>query len=54
VWYEWGKIERHTGVWLGKLKERDHPEDLIIDGEMILIYILKELDRMVWTECGLV
>ena len=30
----------HTGVWLGKLKERGHPEDLVIDGEIILTYII--------------
>ena len=44
----------HTVVWLGKLKERNNPEDLVIDGGIVLTYILKELDRMVWTECGLV
>ena len=44
----------HTGIWLGELKERDHLEDLVIDGEVILTYILKELDRMVWTQCSLV
>jgi len=49
-----GKIETYTEVWLGNLKERDHPEDLVIDGEIILTYILKELDRMAWTGCGLV
>jgi len=28
----------HTGVWLGKLKERDYPEDPVIDDEIILTY----------------
>jgi hypothetical protein len=44
----------HTAVYLGKLKERAHPEDLVIDGEIISRYILQELNGMVWTECGLV
>jgi len=44
----------HTEVWLGNLKERDHPEDLVIDGDIILTYILTELNRMVWTVCSLV
>lgn len=24
----WGRRELHTGLWWGKLKERDHMEDL--------------------------
>ena len=26
----------HTGVWWGDLKERDHLEDLAVDGNIIL------------------
>ena len=44
----------HTEVWLGNLKERDHPEYLVIDGEIIFTYILTEMNRMVWTVCSLV
>ena len=28
--------EAHTGFWLGEMRERDHLEDLDIDGRIIL------------------
>jgi len=33
--------EVHTGFWWGNLKERDHSEDVSIDGNVILKLILK-------------
>jgi hypothetical protein len=31
-----------TTFWLGSLKERDHSENLGVDGRIILKYILRE------------
>ena len=36
MWHVWGRREGHTGL------ERDHLEDLDVDGRIILKYILKE------------
>jgi hypothetical protein len=32
----------HTGLWLGKLQEKDHSEDLDADRRIILNLILKQ------------
>jgi len=32
----------HTGLWWGKLKERDHLEELRVDGRVILKWILRK------------
>jgi hypothetical protein len=34
-------IELHAGFWRGNLRERDHLEDLDIDGRIILNWIFK-------------
>jgi len=39
----------HTGTWWGKLRERDHLEDLGTDGRIISKWILKKLDDGAWT-----
>ena len=32
----------HTGFWWGNLRERDHLEDLDVDGRIMLIWIFKK------------
>jgi hypothetical protein len=43
MWHVWRTGEVHTGFWWDDLGERDHLEDLGIDG-MILKCISKKLD----------
>jgi uncharacterized protein YcaQ len=32
----WGREEANTGFWWGNVREREHLEDLFIDGKIIL------------------
>jgi hypothetical protein len=48
MWHVWGKGEVCAGFWWGNLKERDHLEDLDVDGRMILKLILKKSVSNVW------
>jgi hypothetical protein len=34
----------HTQFWWGKVRERDHLEDISVDGRMILKWIFKKRD----------
>jgi hypothetical protein len=43
------RIKMHTGFWWRNLKNRDHLEDLGIDGMKILTQILVKYDGIVWT-----
>jgi hypothetical protein len=45
--YVWGKGEE---FWWGNLRERDHLEDLGVDGRIILRWIFKKWDMGAWTE----
>jgi len=36
--------EVHAGFWWGKLRERDHSENLGLDGRMILKWVFKKYD----------
>jgi hypothetical protein len=36
TWHKWGREEVHTRVWWGNLRERDHLENLGLDGKIIL------------------
>jgi hypothetical protein len=33
MWHVWETGEVHTGFWWGNLREREHLEDLGVDGE---------------------
>jgi hypothetical protein len=39
----------HTVFWLKDLKGRDHWEDLLVDGRLILEWILGKRGGKVWT-----
>jgi len=45
MWHVWGTGEVHTGFWWGDLRERDHLEDLSVDGRVILKWIFKKWDE---------
>jgi len=44
-----GRAEVCTGFWWENLKERDHLEDLGIDGRIKLRWIFKKWDVRAWT-----
>jgi len=46
MWHIWGTAAVRTGFWWGDLRERDHMEDLGLDGRIILKWILKEWDGL--------
>jgi hypothetical protein len=46
-----GKMRMHTRFWSENLMEKDHSEDLCVDGRIILECILGKQDRKVWTGC---
>jgi hypothetical protein len=41
----------HITLWLENLKERDHSEDLGVDGKIILAWILGKWSGKVWILC---
>jgi len=40
--YAWRMREMHTGFWWGNQKEEDSLEDIIVDGRIIFIWIVKK------------
>jgi hypothetical protein len=49
MWHVWKTGEVHTGFWWGKLRTRDHLEDLGVNGRIILKRIFKKWDEETWT-----
>jgi len=45
----WGRGEVYTGFWWGNIKERDHLEDPVVDGRIILRWIFRKWDVGIWT-----
>jgi hypothetical protein len=41
LWYVGETGEVHTGLWWGDVRERDHLENLGVDGRIILIWLFK-------------
>jgi hypothetical protein len=44
-----GRGEPCTGFWWGNLRERDHWRDQDVDGRIILRWIFRRWDVLVWT-----
>jgi len=44
-----GRGAVYTGLWWGNLKERDHSEDLGLDGRITLSWIFRNWDVGAWT-----
>ena len=41
--------EVHAGFWWDNLRERDHLQDLDVDGRIIFKWIFRKWDGEVWT-----
>jgi hypothetical protein len=50
MWHVWETGEVHTGFWWGDLRERDHLQDLDVDGRGILKWIKWDWEDMDWSD----
>jgi hypothetical protein len=44
-----GREEMYTGFWWENLRDRDHSDDPVIDGRIILRWIFSKWDMAAWT-----
>jgi hypothetical protein len=44
-----GEIRIYTKLWSSKLKESDHSKELVVDGKIILEWILGKDGGKLWT-----
>jgi hypothetical protein len=44
MWHVWGRVENHTGLQWGNLREGDHLEETGVDKRIILKLIFERLD----------
>ena len=44
-----GEKDVYTGLWWGNLSERSHLEDTVVDGIIILRWIIRKWDVGLWT-----
>jgi hypothetical protein len=42
MWHVWGTRVVHTGVLRGNLREKEHLDDIGVDGRIILNWIFKK------------
>jgi len=49
MWHVLETGEVHAGFWWDNLRERDHFEDLDVDGRLIFEWIFRKWDGEVWT-----
>jgi hypothetical protein len=45
----WRREETFTGIWWENLRERDHREEPVVDGRIILRWIFRKWNVGVWT-----
>jgi hypothetical protein len=51
MWLVWETGEVQTWFWWGNMRERDHLENLGVDGRVILKWVFKKWDgRMDWID----
>jgi len=43
------RIQVHVGFWWGFLREREHLEDSVVNGRIILRWIFRKWDVRAWT-----
>jgi hypothetical protein len=49
MWHAWGRVVMHTGICRENLKERDHLEELGVNGILTVKWISKKWDGEAWT-----